>query len=59
MHEPEDDMEDRLLLGTGFGTFIESLAQTAKVQLEAVVKEGAGEGHRFHMISHDFTHYTH
>ena len=37
--EPEDDMEDRLLLGGGFKTFIDCLAENAQVQLNEAVKK--------------------
>ena len=37
--EPEDDFEDRPLLGGGFRTFIDCLAENAQVLLDEVVKE--------------------
>ena len=36
---PDDDLEDRLLLGKGFQSFIDCLAEGAKVQLDDPVKD--------------------
>ncbi|CAJ1394603.1 unnamed protein product [Effrenium voratum] len=41
---PDDDLEDRLLLGKGFQSFIDCLAEGAKVQLDDPVKEVSQDG---------------
>ena len=45
VEEPEDEMEDRLLLGGGFRTFIDCLAENVEIHLKDPVKEVQQDDH--------------